>query len=71
MFAAKTVWTAIVWALGLGPIGRIGYTNAAYPILRGVEFRTSAGRKRVAQSGWCAARMGDAISLPRTQPAVP
>jgi hypothetical protein len=32
MFAAKTVWTAIIWAVGLGPLGKMVYGNASYPV---------------------------------------
>jgi hypothetical protein len=39
MSAAKTVWTAIVWALGLGPIGKMVYVNTSYPVLQKVRSR--------------------------------
>jgi hypothetical protein len=37
MFAAKTVWTAIIWAVGLGPLGKMVYGHAAYPVSQRVR----------------------------------
>jgi hypothetical protein len=34
MSAAKTVWTVIVWSLGLGPIGKLVYMNTSYSVLQ-------------------------------------
>jgi hypothetical protein len=55
MFAAKTVWTAIIWAVGLGPLGKMAYGNAWFDGgRRRLRTRSSIRLVRDAQ--------GDAIS---------